>query len=134
MTETVVRLDARESAAAENFERLTRAAKGRLRLEADGESAPLWNEKAQTLRRELLDGGLSPVNDRYWREQRNIAVHVADREEVVVDGGGITLLCDGLMQPFAFWNCGRVTIRIWGSTGDGRSFRPARWSGRTRIP
>ena len=69
--------------------RLTRAAKGRLRLEADGESAPLWNEKAQTLRRELLDGGLSPVNDRYWREQRNIAVHVADREEVVVDGGGI---------------------------------------------
>ena len=114
MTETVVRLDARESAAAENFERLTRAAKGRLRLEADGESAPLWNEKAQTLRRELLDGGLSPVNDRYWREQRNIAVHVADREEVVVDGGGITLLCDGLMQPFAFWNCGRVTIRNLG--------------------
>ena len=114
MAESVIRLDAREGAAAENFERLTRAAEDRLRLEVDGESAPLWNEKAQTLRRELLDGGLSPVNDRYWREQRNIAVHVTGREEVVVDGGGITLLCDGLMQPFAFWNCDRVTIKNLG--------------------
>ena len=44
MAESVIRLDAREGAAAENFERLTRAAEDRLRLEVDGESAPLWNE------------------------------------------------------------------------------------------
>ena len=111
MTETVIRLDARESAAAENFERLILTSGSHLRLEMEGENAPLWNRRALMLRQELFSGGVSPVNDRYWREQRNIAVHVTDRDEVVIDGGGITLMCDGLMQPLAFWNCDRVTIK-----------------------
>lgn len=114
MTETVIRLDARESAAAENFERLVLTSGSHLRLEMEGENAPLWNRRALMLRQELFSGGVSPVNDRYWREQRNIAVHVTDREEVVIDGGGITLMCDGLMQPLAFWNCDRVTIKNLG--------------------
>ena len=116
-TETVVRLDVREDAAAANFQQLAQAAwADRLRLETEPAAgcAPVTNEKAQTLLRELLDGETPPVNDRYWREQRNVAMAYRDREEVVVDGGGITLLCDGLMQPVAFWNCGRVTVRNLG--------------------
>ena len=60
---------------------------------------------------ELMSGRIAATAYDTWRDTKNVVMTLKDREDLILDGQGATLVFSGLIQPFALENCHHITIR-----------------------